>query len=37
MILKILENANELIKSIACGGKPSARSKPHLNAWAHLA
>ncbi len=42
MIFKILENANKLIKSIAClmfrplgrnieFGKPSARSKPHLN------
>ncbi|HNC54562.1 MAG TPA: hypothetical protein PLP33_03880 [Leptospiraceae bacterium] len=45
MIFKKLENANELIKSIACGiarlqesekaigGKSSARSKPHLNVW----
>ena len=32
MILRILENANELINSIACGSKPTARCKPQAEA-----
>ncbi|MBK8394093.1 MAG: hypothetical protein IPL26_02465 [Leptospiraceae bacterium] len=32
MILRILENANELINSIACGSKPTARCKPQVEA-----
>ena len=32
MILRILENVNELINSIACGSKPTARCKPQVDA-----
>ena len=30
--LRILENANELINSIARGSEPTARCKPHVDA-----
>ncbi len=31
--LRILENANKQIESIACGSKPAARHNLHLNVW----
>jgi hypothetical protein len=30
---RILKKAHKLINSVACGSKPAARRKPHLDVW----